>query len=42
MWIERMSKRDVDRSAEKTMADLAAFIAYRATQQSTNEKSPAA
>jgi hypothetical protein len=38
-----MSKRDVDRSAEQAIASLVAFIAYRASQQSTatEEKSPA-
>ena len=40
-WIEKLSKSDVDRSAQTALADLAAFIAYRASQQSTDEKSPA-
>jgi hypothetical protein len=37
-WIEKLSKADVDRSAQTALADLAAFIAYRASQQTTNEE----
>lgn len=37
-WIEKLRIADVDRSAQTALADLAAFIAYRASQQSTNEE----
>jgi hypothetical protein len=33
-WIEKLSKADVDRSAQTALADLAAFTAYRASQPS--------
>jgi hypothetical protein len=41
-WIEKMSKSDVDRSAQTALADLAAFIALSRVSAKHRRKKPRA